>query len=76
MLNFLLTNNCGLQVHKYGSGNVLPGAGVTEEGGEGVIVSAHGLVAGHLTVRLDAVLQTVELPAGVPHLDASLANMD
>lgn len=34
------------------------------------------LLAGHLSVRLDAVLQTIELPAGVPHLDTSLANMD
>ena len=37
---------------------------------------SHRLLDGHLSVRLDVVLQTVELPAGVPHLDASLAYVD
>ena len=47
-----------------------------EEGVEGVITTANGLVGGHLAIRLDAVLQAVELPAGVAHLATGLAHMD
>lgn len=71
-----LTYDSGFQVNKYGSGDILPSPSLTEEGGERVIMASHRLVAGHLAVWLDAVLQTVELPAGVPHLNTSLAYMD
>ena len=69
-----LTNDRGLQVYKDGSGDVLARAGLSEEGGEGVV--PYGLVGGHLAVGLDAMLQAVELPAGVAHLDAGLADVD
>ena len=46
-----------------------------EEGVEAVISSPDRLVAGHLAIRLDAVLQAVELPAGVADLDPGLADM-
>ncbi len=49
---------------------------LTEEGVEGVISSSDGLVAGHLTIWLDAMLQAVELPACIAYLSSSLANMD
>lgn len=39
-------------------------------------MASYGLVTGHLAIRLDAMLQTVELPTGVPHLDTSLAYVD
>jgi len=55
---------------------VFSGAGLGEEGVEGVIAAADGLVGGHLAVGLDAVLQAVELPAGVAHLAAGLAHVD
>ena len=54
---------------------MLAGSGLTEEGVEGVVSSSNGLVTGHLPVRLDAMLQTVQLPAGIADLHASLANM-
>jgi len=47
-----------------------------EEGIEGIITTSDGLVTGHLAIRLDAMFQTVEFPAGIAHLDSSLANMD
>ena len=34
------------------------------------------LVRRHLAIRLDAVLEAVELPAGVTRLDAALAHVD
>lgn len=69
------TNDGGFQVNKDGPGNVLPSPSLTEEGCERVIV-ASGLFGWHLAVRLDTVFQAVELPAGVPHLDTSLAHVD
>ena len=43
-----------------------------EEGVERVISLANGGVARHHPVRLDPVLEAVELPAGVAHLNSSL----
>ena len=71
-----LTNNSGLQVNKHSSGDVLSGARLTKEGVESVISSTDGFIRGHLTIWLDAVLQTVELPAGIANLHPSLSNMN
>ena len=65
-----------LEVHHDGTRDVLAGAGLGEEGVEGVVAAADGLVRGHLAVRLDAVLEAVELPAGVTGLDTGLAKVD
>ena len=55
---------------------MLPSSGLGEESIETVISGSDGLVGGHLTIRLDAVLQAVELPAGVTDLATSLADVD
>ena len=55
---------------------MLSGPSLAEEGVEGVVSSSDGLVTGHLTVRLDAVLQAVQLPACIAYLSSSLADMD
>ena len=47
-----------------------------EEGVERVISLADGGVARHHPVRLDPVLQAVELPACIANLDASLTHVD
>ena len=39
---------------------------------EGVISSTNSLIAGHLTIRLNAVLEAEELPASIADLDTSL----
>lgn len=39
-------------------------------------MASHRLVAGHLAIWLDTMFQTVELPAGVPHLNTCLAYVD
>ncbi|TYZ69144.1 hypothetical protein PybrP1_010479 [[Pythium] brassicae (nom. inval.)] len=64
-----------LEVDKHGARDVLAGAGLGEECVEGVVAAADGLVARHLAVGLDAVLEAVELPAGVARLDAPLAEV-
>ena len=55
---------------------MLASACLTEEGVEGVVSSSNSLVTWHLAIRLNAVFQTVELPAGIADLDTSLANVD
>lgn len=71
-----LTNDRGLQVYKHCPGHVLASARLTEEGVEGVVPSPNGLVTGHLAIGLDAMLQAVQLPAGIANLDTSLADVD
>ena len=48
---------------------------LAEESVEGVL-SPSSLVTWHLAIRLDAMFQAVELPAGIADLDTSLANVD
>ena len=50
-------------------------ASLTEEGVESIITAANGLVGGHLTIGLDAVLETEQFPAGVTDLDTGLTNV-
>jgi hypothetical protein len=55
---------------------VLAGTRLGEEGVEGVIAAANGLVRGHLAVRLDTVLEAVELPARIADLNTGLTDVD
>ena len=71
-----LTDYSRLQVHKHSPGYMLSGSSLTEEGIEGVVTAADCFITWHLTIRLDAMLQTVQLPAGVTNLDAGLAYVD
>merc|ERR1719428_1770186 len=71
-----LVAHSGVKVDVDGTGDVLAGTSLGEEGVEGVVAAADGLVGGHLAIRLDAVLEAVELPAGVAGLDAALADVD
>ncbi|KAG7278491.1 hypothetical protein CRUP_038786 [Coryphaenoides rupestris] len=63
-------------VYKHRPGNVLPSSSLTEEGVEGIISTSDCLVTGHLSVWLDPMLQTVELPAGIANLDTGLTDVD
>merc|ERR1719331_3164578 len=71
-----LVDDRRLEVDEDGARDVLARAGLREEGVEGVVAAANRLVRRHLAVRLDAVLEAVELPAGVTGLDAALAKVD
>ena len=65
-----------LEVDEDRARHVLARARLREEGVEGVVAAADRLVRRHLAVRLDAVLEAVELPAGVARLDARLAHVE
>ena len=69
-----LVDDGGLQIDKDGTGNVLTGRGLAEEGVERVITSVKLL--GNVTIWLDAVFKAVKLPAGVTNLDTGLADVD
>jgi len=71
-----LINDGGLQVEEDAAGNVLASTSLGEEGVESIIATTDGLVGWHLTVRLDAVLEAEELPAGVTNLDTGLTDVD
>ena len=71
-----LTNYSRFEIHQHSPGNVFASTSLTKERIERVVGSPNALVTGHLTIRLDAVLKTVQLPAGIAHLDSGLADMD
>jgi len=71
-----LIDHSGLEIDEHAARDVLTGTSLREEGVEGIITTTDGLVRGHLTIRLDTVLKTVELPAGVTDLDTSLTNVN
>ena len=71
-----LVTDGGFEIDVDGSGHVLASSSFGEEGVEGIVTSADGLVGRHLTVGLDAVLEAVKLPAGVTGLDTGLTKMD
>jgi len=71
-----LIDNGGLEIEEDGSGDVLTSTSLGEEGVEGVVTTTDGLIGGHLTVRLDSVLEAVELPACVTDLDTALTDVN
>jgi len=66
----------GLEVNHHASGNVLASTSLAEEGVERVIAAADCLVAWHLAVGLDAMLEAEKLPAGIPDLNTGLSDVD
>jgi len=71
-----LINDCRLEIEEDSAGDVLASTSLGEEGVESIITTTDGLVGGHLTVRLDAVLEAEELPAGVTDLNTGLTDVD
>jgi len=65
-----------LQIDEHASRNVLAGSGLGEERIERVITTANRLVARHLPIRLNSMLEAEKLPATVPDLAAGLAHVD
>ena len=71
-----LIDDGGFEIEEDGSGDVLASTSLGEEGVEGVVTTTDGLIGGHLTVRLDSVLEAEEFPACVTDLDTGLSNVD
>ena len=71
----LLTDNSRLEVNEDGTRHVFASSSLAEERVERVVSSTNRLVTRHLTIRLDAMLETVQFPAGIAHLHSGLADM-
>ncbi|GLJ31655.1 hypothetical protein SUGI_0636000 [Cryptomeria japonica] len=71
-----LLYNSGFQIHKYSLRNMFPHTILDEKYIESIISTSDGLIVGHLAIRLNVVLQAVELPACISDLDPGLPNVD
>lgn len=71
-----LIDDSGFEIEEDGSGDVLSGTSLREEGVEGIIATTDSFVGWHLTIRLNSVLETEEFPAGVTDLNTSLTNVN
>jgi len=69
-------DNGGFQIEEDAARNMFPSTSLGEEGVKGIITTANSLVGRHLAIRLDTVLEAVELPAGITNLDTGLTNVD
>ena len=72
----LLTNDGRFKVNKHSSWNALSCSRLAEEGGKGVCGGGGGLIGRNVSIWLNAMLQTVQFPAGIAYLDASLTQVD
>jgi len=64
------------QIDEDASRDVLSGTSLGKEGVEGIITTTDGLIGRHLTIRLDTVFQTEQLPAGITDLDTGLPDVN
>jgi len=69
-----LVNDSGLQVNKDSSWNMFSTTSFGEECLERIV--SESLVRGHAAIRLDTMLQAVELPTGVSNLTTGLTDMN
>ena len=60
-----------LKIQENAARDVLSGTGLGEERVERIVTATDRLVGGHLSIGLDAVLQAIQLPAGVADLRTS-----
>ena len=70
-----LTDDRWFQVNEHSARNVFPGASLAEKRVEGIVSSADSLVARHLAIRLNSMLQAIQLPTGVANLNSGLTNV-
>ena len=71
-----LIDNGGLEIEEDGSGDVLTGTSLGEEGVESIVTATDRLIGRHLTIGLNTVLKAEELPAGVTNLDTGLTDVN
>jgi hypothetical protein len=70
-----LIDHGGLQVDHDAAWHMLASTSLGEEGVEGVIATTNGFIGGHLSIRLDAVLEAEKLPASIANLHTTLSEV-
>ena len=73
---YFLTDNSGFQVYEDSTRNVFSRSSFAEKCVKGIITTADGFVARHLAIRLNSMLQAVQLPTSISNLNSGLANVD
>merc|ERR1719470_688113 len=71
-----LIHHRGLQVYEYRTRHMLPCPSFGEKGVERIVSPTNGLVRRHLTIGLNPVLQTEQLPTSISDLDTGLTQVD
>ena len=64
------------QINKNGARNVLSCSGFTEKGVERIVSASNGLVARHLAIRLNSMLQAIQFPTSIANLHSGLSNVN
>ncbi|KRY33679.1 hypothetical protein T01_6204 [Trichinella spiralis] len=72
----LRTNHTGLKIDKDSTRHMTAGPSFTEKCGERVVCDSETSVCGHLTVRLNAMLQAVQLPTSIANLHSCLTDVN
>jgi hypothetical protein len=64
------------KIDEHTSRHMLSGASLREKRVEGIINTSNSLIGRHLTIRLDTVFQTEQLPASISDLDTGLTDVN
>merc|ERR1719199_602695 len=70
-----LIDHSGFEVNHHAAWHMLPCPSLGEERVECIVAATDGFVTGHLTIRLDAMLEAEELPACITDLDTTLSEV-
>jgi len=71
-----LVDNGWFKINENSPWHVFAGTSLREKGVEGVVTTSDSFIRRHLTVWLDAVLEAVELPAGITDLSTGLTDVN
>merc|ERR1719199_1887681 len=70
-----LIDHSGFKVYHHATRHMLASTSLRKKCVERIIATTDGLVAGHLTIRLDAMLEAEELPTCITDLNTTLTKM-
>ena len=73
---WLITYYRWLQINKNGARNVLSCSSFAEKGVERIVSASNGLVARHLAIRLNSMLQAIQFPTSIANLHSGLSNVN
>mmetsp|Transcript_48999 Transcript_48999/g.88100 ORF Transcript_48999/g.88100 Transcript_48999/m.88100 type:complete len:322 (-) Transcript_48999:28-993(-) len=71
-----LIHDSRFEIDHHTTRDVLAGTRLAEKCVKCIIATSNGLVTWHLTIRLDAMFQAEELPAGIADLNATLSDVN
>ena len=70
-----LINDSGFKIEEDSSWDVFAGTSFREESVKGIITATYSFIRWHLSIGLNSVFETEQLPASITDLDTSLTNV-